>query len=55
MHITALRRDSASNVFQLRGMDAQGWAVLSRPVKRSQLLDTMASPPPRMIGMEACR
>jgi hypothetical protein len=55
MHFTALRRDLATNVFRLRGVDAWGRAVLSRPVKRSQLLDTMASLPPCVIGMEARR
>ena len=38
MHITTLGIDLAKNVFQLHGVDARGRAVLSRRVKRSQLL-----------------
>ena len=54
MHITTLGIDVAKNVFQLHGVDARGRAVLSRRVKRSQLLETVASLPPCVIGMEAC-
>ena len=39
---------------QLHGVDARGHAVLSRRVKRSQLVETVASRPPCVIGMEAC-
>ena len=53
MHITTLGIDLAKNVFQLHGVDARGRAVLSRRVKRSQLLDAVASLPPCVIGMEA--
>jgi transposase len=54
MHITTLGIDVAKNVFQLHGVDARGRAVVSRRVKRSQLMDTVASLPPCVIGMEAC-
>jgi transposase len=53
MHTTTLGIDVAKNVFQLHGVDARGRAVLSRRVKRSQLMDTVASLPPCVIGMEA--
>ena len=53
MHITTLGIDVAKNVFQLHGVDARGRAVLSRCVKRSQLLQAVASLPPCVIGMEA--
>src|SRR5207244_4089129 len=46
--------DVAKNVFQLHGVDARGRAVLSRRVKRDQLVRTVASRPPCVIGMEAC-
>jgi transposase len=46
--------DVAKNVFQLHGVDARGRAVLSRRVKRNQLLHAVASLPPCVIGMEAC-
>ena len=54
MHITTLGIDLAKNVFQLHGVDARGRAVLSRRVKRSQLVEAVASLPPCVIGMEAC-
>src|SRR5437867_2247017 len=53
-HTTTLGIDVAKNVFQLHGVDARGRAVLSRRVKRDQLLSTVASLPPCVIGMEAC-
>ena len=43
MHITTLGIDVAKNVFQLHGVDARGRAVLSRRVKRGQLLQAVAS------------
>ncbi len=54
MHITTLGIDVAKHVFQLHGVDARGRAVLSRRVKRNQLLNTVASLSPCVIGMEAC-
>ena len=54
MHITTLGIDVAKNVFQLHGADARGRAVFSRRVKRSQLVEVVASLPPCVIGMEAC-
>jgi transposase len=54
MQITTVGIDVAKNVFQLHGVDARGHAVLSRRVKRQQLLDTVANPPACVIGMEAC-
>ncbi len=53
MHITTLGIDLAKNVFQLHGVDARGRAVLSRRVKRGQLLQVVASLQPCVIGMEA--
>jgi transposase len=53
MHITTLGIDVATHVFQLHGVDARGRAVLSRRVKRNQLLQAVASLPPCVIGMEA--
>ena len=54
MDITTLGIDVAKNVFQLHGVDAREHAVLSRRVKRSQLMDMVESLPPYVIGMEAC-
>jgi transposase len=54
MHTTTLGIDVAKNVFQLHGVGAQGRAVLSRRVRRQQLLDTVANLPACVIEMEAC-
>ena len=54
MQVTTLGIDLAKQVFQLHGVDARGRAVLSRRVKRSQLVEAVASLPPCVIGMEAC-
>ena len=54
VHITTLGIDAAKTVFQLHGVDVRGRAVLSRRMKRSQLLNAVASLPPCVIGMEAC-
>jgi transposase len=54
MHITTVGIDLAKHVFQLHGVDVRGRAVLRRRVKRSQLMDAVASLPPCVIGMEAC-
>ena len=54
MHITTLEIDVVKNVFQLHGVDARGRVVLSRRVKREQLVHAVASLSPCVIGMEAC-
>ena len=57
MHITTLGIDVAKHVFQLHGVDARGRAVLSRRVKRGQLLQAVASLPPlrdRNGGVREC-
>jgi len=50
LHITTLGIDVAKTVFQLHGVDVRGRAVLSRRVKRSQLLNAVANLPPCVIG-----
>ena len=54
MHLATWGIDWSKNVFQLHGGDARGQAVLSRRVKRSQLVEAVASRPPCVIGREAC-
>ena len=54
MDLTTLGIDVAKNVFQLHWGDARGRTVLSRRVKRSQLVEAVANLPPCVIGMEAC-
>jgi len=54
MQITTLGIDVAKNLFQLHGVDDRGQAVLSRRVRRGQLMEVVRSLPPCVIGMEAC-
>jgi len=42
-HITTLGIDLAKNLFQVHGVDDRGRVVLSRRVRRSQLLEVVAS------------
>lgn len=52
--ITTVGIDLAKSVFSLHGVDASGKTVLRRVVRRDQLVETVASLPPCLIGMEAC-
>jgi transposase len=54
MQITTVGIDLAKTVFQLHGVDARGHLVLSRRVRRHQLLDVVTRLSPCVIGMEAC-
>jgi transposase len=35
-------------------IDAQGAVIVAKPVRRRQLLKFFASPPPCLVGLEAC-
>ena len=52
MHTTTLGIDLAKNMFPLQGVDARGCAVLSRRVKRQQLLATVANLPACVIRIK---
>ncbi|MFP3606926.1 IS110 family transposase [Paraburkholderia sp. SIMBA_053] len=55
MAIVTLGIDLAKNVFALHGVGPTGKPELVRPeVRRSRLLEVVASLPPCLIGMEAC-
>ena len=54
MHVATLGIDLAKHMFQLHGVDDRGQAVLSRRVRRSQLMEVVGSLPSCVIGMEAC-
>ena len=44
----------AKSVFQVHGVDAEERVVLQRQLRRGQMLQVFAKPPPALIGMEAC-
>lgn len=54
MTITYMGIDLAKSVFQLHGADAEGRQVLSKRLRRDQLLMELAKLPPCIIGIEAC-
>ena len=55
MAIVTLGIDLAKNVFALHGVTEAGHVELRKPaVPRKRLLETVASLPPSLIGMEAC-
>lgn len=54
MKITSIGLDLAKTVFQVHGVDINGKKVVSKTLKRSQVLPFFANLPPCLVGMEAC-
>jgi len=54
MKLTTIGLDLAKNVFQLHGSDDDGRTVLTKQIKRPQMLSFFANLVPCKIGMEAC-
>jgi transposase len=54
MQATTIGIDLAKSVFQVHGVDAIGKVVISRQLRRGQLIDFFSKLPPCLIGMEAC-
>jgi len=52
--ITTIGIDIAKNIFQLHGVDRHGKTSLIKTVTRAKFLETLASMPPCLIGIEAC-
>lgn len=52
--ITVIGLDLAKNVFQVHGANAHGKKILSRRLKRTEVLAFFAALPPCRVGMEAC-
>lgn len=52
--VTTVGLDLAKNVFRAHGADASGRAVLSKKVRRHQVLAFFSRLPPRVVAMEAC-
>nr|WP_264318500.1 IS110 family transposase [Acidithiobacillus ferrooxidans] len=51
--ITTIGIDIAKNIFQLHGVDRHGKTSLIKTVTRAKFLETLASLPPCLIGIEA--
>jgi transposase len=54
MQVSTIGIDLAKNVFQLHGVDAGGKVVITKKLRRSQVLPLFAKLPPCLVGMEAC-
>jgi transposase len=54
MQVTTIGLDLAKSVFQVHGVDAAGEVVITRKLRRAQVLAFFAKLPPCLVGMEAC-
>ena len=54
MHLSTVGLDLAKRVFQIHGVDAHGNVVMSKRLRRAQVLTFFAKLPPCLVGMEAC-
>jgi len=54
MQISTIGVDLAKNVFQVHGVDNDGKVVISRQLRRKQVIEFFGKNPPCLVGMEAC-
>ena len=54
MQVNTIGVDLAKNVFQVHGVDSAGKVVISRQLRRKQVIDFFRKIPPCLVGMEAC-
>jgi transposase len=54
MQISTIGIDLAKSVFQVHGVDAGGKVIITKKLRRSQVLPLFEKLPPCLIGMEAC-
>lgn len=54
MHATTIGLDLAKNVFQVHGVDASGEVVITRQLRRSQVIEFFRRQTPCLVGIEAC-
>jgi len=54
MQVTTIGLDLANNVFQVHGVDGQGKVIVTRQLRRGQLIEFFKRLPPCLVGMEAC-
>lgn len=53
-NVATIGLDLAKNVFQVHGVDADGFVVVRRKLRRADVLRFFASLPSCLVGMEAC-
>ena len=54
MQVSTIGLDIAKNVFQVHGADAAGKTVITRQLRRGQVIGYFEKLPPCLVGMEAC-
>ena len=54
MQVSTIGVDLAKNVFQVRGVDSAGKVVISRQLRRKQVIDFLSKIPPCLVGMKRC-
>ena len=54
MQVSTIGLDLAKNVFQVHCVDAAGRTVVTKQLRRGQVLMFFAKLPPSLVGMEAC-
>lgn len=54
MQVSTIGIDLAKNVFQVHGVDAAGKVVVTRQLRRKQVLEFFGKLAPCLVGMEAC-
>jgi transposase len=54
MHVNTIGVDLAKNVFQVHGVDSAGKVVITRQLRRKQVLEFFSKLPGCLVGMEAC-
>ena len=54
MQVNTIGVDLAKNVFQIHGVDSAGKVVITRQLRRKQVLEFFSKLPGCLVGMEAC-
>jgi len=54
MQVSTIGVDLAKNVLQVHGVDSAGKVIVSRQLRRKQVIDFFSKIPPCLVGMEAC-
>ena len=52
--VSTIGLDIAKNLFQIRGVDADGTVVIRKRIGRARVLEFFSELPPCRVGMEAC-
>ena len=54
MQVTTIGFDLAKSVFQVHGVDAEGKIIVTKALRRGQVLPYFSKLAPCLVGMEAC-